>query len=141
MQASPYLLAFLAMCCYASLAPLSKKLTLDIPPFAFIATTMIFLCAYGVIASFFVDKGFSYSKIEPATWGKLAIFSLVNFVGFFVYLYAIRHIAVAQYQIIYLASPVVGGLIAYLILSEGFKMQYLYSLPFIGIGLYIALKS
>jgi len=136
----PYFLAFVAMCFYASLTPLSKKLTIDIPPFAFICITMMFLSVYGLIASFLIDKDFSLSKMEPTAWLSLAAFSLVNFIGFFLYLYALKNIPSTHYQLIYLGAPVVGGILAYFILQEEFKMQYLYSLPFIAVGLYIALK-
>ncbi len=138
----PYILAFIAVTCYASLTPLAKKLvTGEIPPLALIATSMIFLSVYAIIASLFFEKDFSFSKIETTTWLGIAAFSFINFVGFALYLMAIKDIPVTQYQIIFLISPIITGFIAYLILSEEFKMQYIYSLPFIGIGLYIALKS
>lgn len=141
MNPSPHLAAFLAVTCLAVLPVLAKKLQLDVPPFAFIAITMAGLCVFASIASFCVEKEFSVLAMNTKIWMGLILFSAVNFVGFAIYLFAIRKIPVAHYQLIGLATPIVGAVFAFWLLGEKFKPQYLIGLVFIAAGLFIALSK
>jgi len=141
MNISPYLLAFFAMACYALLQVLAKKLQFDTPPLAFIAVTMAFLCVFAAIASFYIEKDFSIQKMDQKMWIGLIVFSVVNFIAFTAYLVVITKIPVTEYQLIGLATPVVGAIFAYWMLGEEFKFQYLVGLVFIAIGLFIALRK
>ncbi len=136
----PYLFAFVAIGCYASLPPLAKKMMLgQVPPFAFIGITMAILSALSFSACFAVEKKFSFQSLGWSEWKGLVFFAFVNFLGFTLYLFAIKNIAVAHYQIIGLITPLIGGLLAYFILREPFYGKYLISILFMGIGLYFAL--
>ncbi len=138
---TPYLVGLVAVTCYAALTPLAKKLQLDIPPFAFMGITMGFLCAISLCISFGIEKDFSFLKLNIKTWAGLLGFSIVNLIGFAAYLTAIEKFPATQYQLLYLASPIVAGVLAYILLREPFRLQYLYGLVFIAAGLFIALRG
>lgn len=138
---STYSMAFFAMGCYAFMPVLLKKLQLDIPPLRLIAITMAVLCIFAATASFCFEKDSSILKLTPKMWAGMVFFGLVNFVGFAVFMIVIAKIPVAQYQLIGLATPIVGGAFAYWMLDENFKPQYFYGLAFISIGLFIALRG
>lgn len=137
----PYLTAFVAISCYAMLSPIAKKMQLDVPPLAFIAITMFFLCLFSAALSFITERNFSIQSISGVTWGWLGLFAFTNLMAFFFYLSALKQMPVAEYQLIFLISPIVGGMLAYFMLGEEFKTQYLIGLPIIGLGLYIALMK
>jgi drug/metabolite transporter (DMT)-like permease len=137
----PYFLAFFAMICYAVMPVLLKKLQLEVPPLATMATTMLFLFLFSTAASLCFERDFSILKISPKTWGNLIFFGFVNFIGFAVFMLAIAKIPVVHYQLIGIVAPVLSGIFAYWLLKEDFRPQYLYGLVFIGIGLFIALRE
>ena len=138
---APYFISFFAVVCYAALTPLAKKLQLDIPPFAFIGIASAILCALAVLISLCFEKNFSVLKLSPGTWMSFTIFALVNLAGYAFYLTAISKVPATQYQLIYLVSPIVTAFLAYVLLHEAFKLQYLYGLIFIGAGLFTALRG
>lgn len=137
----PYIIAFLAISCYASLAIINKKVISDIPSFSYIGITMLLLSFLGFCASFIYEKGFSFTGISVKNWTLMIGLAVINFVGFALLLNAITKIPVVEYQIIAVMTPVVGGLLAFLFLSEALTMRYLIGLIFIAIGLYISLKK
>lgn len=137
----PYIYAFIAMFAYASLGVLAKKVGDAVTPFMFIAISTFFVAAFSIVIAFFHPKEMSLTEISMPSWTILFIFSVVNLVAYAFFLWAIKGITVAEYQLIYLLSPVVGGLLAYAIVQEPFKLQYLVGLAFMGVGLYIALKK
>jgi len=102
---------------------------------------MAFLTVIAGGASYFFEKNFTLSIINTPTWFTLASFAAINFTGFAVMLFAISKIPVVEYQIIAVITPIIGGILAYFILSEGLSLKYFIGLAFIGIGLYIALKK
>jgi drug/metabolite transporter (DMT)-like permease len=136
-----YAIAVAAVICYGLLGPIAKKLQLNIPPFATIAITMFMLCAYATIASLFFEKDFSIAKISPRGWLGLVAFSAINFAAFAFYLIVIAKMPVTHYQLITLIGPIAGGILAYFLLGEMFKPQYLYGLMFIALGLFVALRG
>jgi drug/metabolite transporter (DMT)-like permease len=138
---STYLLAFFAMACYAFMPVLLKRLQIEIPPLMLIAITMAVLCALAAGASFFFEKTPQILTINPKMWAGMVFFGVVNFIGFAVFMIVIAKIPVAHYQLIGLATPIVGAAFAYWMLGEEFKIQYLVGLVFIAIGLFIALRQ
>src|SRR5690606_15098453 len=144
MTSSPvifYCVAFLAITGYAVLPVMAKFMQASIPSFGFIAITMVFLSLMAAATSYFFEKDFSLSAIPASSWVWLIGFSLVNCAAFALMLLSIKHIPVAEYQLIQLATPLIGGLLAYILLKEGFNPKILIGMAFTGIGLYIALKK
>ena len=137
----PYLIAFLAVSCYASLAIFNKKTMADIPSFSYIAITMLILSLIGFCASLIYEKDFSSTNISPKNWLLMVGLSSVNFGGFALLLNALGKMPVVEYQIIAVTTPIVGGFLALLFLSETLTIRYFIGLIFIGFGLYIALKK
>lgn len=113
----------------------------DIPPFSYIAITMLLLSGIGFVASFFFEKDFSFSSISEKNWSLIISLSTINFIGFALLLNAISKIPVVEYQIIAVMTPIVGGLLALIFLSEALTVRYFIGLVFIAIGLYISLKK
>ncbi len=140
MQAlTPYLIGFAAMSCYAALSSIAKKTLPEIPSLTFVAVTSGLLSLVATCCAFFFDKGFSLTSLKMNTWGGLFVFSAVNFVGFALYMTTIKRIPVAEYQMIYIFSPIIAAFFALLLLGEPFKMRYLAGLAVMGLGLFIAL--
>lgn len=142
MNLAVYATGLFAICCYAALPSISKKmLSGGVPPFAFIAVTMVFLATFSAIASYFVEKDFALSKLGAHGLTGLLIFSLVNFVGFSTYLYVITKMPVTHYQLLGLAGPIIGCYVAYLMLNEPIKPQYFIGLLVVAAGFYIAVRD
>ena len=135
-----YVMAFFAMACYALMPVVLKKLQLDVPPLRLISITMAGLCALALAASLILEKDYSFAKVTPKMWTGMMMFSVLNLIGFGVMLLVIAKIPIVEYQLVGLATPVVGALFAYWMLGEEFKLQYLVGLFFIGIGLFVALR-
>jgi len=134
--------AVLAISCYASLAPISKKLQLaNVPSFAFMGITQSLLAALAFTALIITKKNFSINTLDRTAWTSLVTFSTVNFVGFTLYLYAITKMPVSEYQLFGLLTPLIGAIIAFFLLGEPFKLRYFIGGIFVAIGLFIALKD
>ena len=138
---NPYFAAFAAITGYAALIVIAKKVQLDIPSFSFIAITMALLTLFSAIVAFIYEKDFSITNLSQANWIWLISFSLINLVAFSLLLFAISKIPVVEYQIIAVITPIIGGSLGYLILSEALTARYFIGLIFIAIGLYISLKK
>lgn len=137
-----YALAFLAMVGYSILPPLAKKFQYDVGPYSLIAFTMFFLCLFAFFSAQTFEKNPMQvmSSLTLANWIGFAGFAFINLIAFSLMLGSLKVIPVAHYQLIFLLSPIVAGLISAPLLGEPFKIQYLIGLPFVAVGLYIALK-
>ncbi|MDH5721749.1 MAG: DMT family transporter [Alphaproteobacteria bacterium] len=140
-NAFPYLVAFLAVTFYACLPVIAKKMNADIPPFAFIALTMLGLSLCGFFSSIAFEKSFVFSELQIDIYLWILLFAILNFFGFFLSLYAISQIPLVKYQMINMILPVITGILAFLILLEPFKARYLIGIVFIAIGIFIALSD
>lgn len=134
----PYLIAFLAVSCYALLGPIAKKVGMDLPPFTFIATSSIILAVPAAFIGYFFERDKILSSEINIHWNWLIAFSLINLVGYVLYLLAIRRLPIAQYDMFGIMMPIIGGLFAVFLLKEPFHARYLASLLFMAVGLYIA---
>lgn len=140
--AIPYLIAFIAISCYASLTVLSKKVMPDIPSFSFIAITMFILAGLATAAALMYEhKDFSPTTLSLKSWGWIIGFSLINFAGFGLYLYAIKFMPIAHYQTIGLALPLVGGLLAFVLLEEVLTLRFFAGFLIAAFGIFIAVKK
>lgn len=95
-----YAVGFIAICCYALLVVISKKVQNSIPPFAFIALTMFVLMSLALIATAMFERSFSIGSLDRTTLLWILLFGIVNLAGFALYLTAISGIPVAHYQLI-----------------------------------------
>ena len=139
----PYLIAFFAVCSYASLPPLAKKsLSEDITGFQLIVLNSIFLALLGLIAIIFTDKDFSaFKNLTADLWFWALLWAGLNFLGFALYLYAIDRMPVVNYQIMFLTMPVIGSTLAYFLLSETISLKQVIGGIIVAIGVYIAIKK
>ena len=139
---APYLIAVSAICCYASLSVIAKKMIPEIPSYTFIGVSMAILSILSFVAGYFFEqKNFSFSSLSYKSWIWIAAFSLINFIGFVLYLMAIKDMPVAHYQTIALISPLIGGLIAFFILQESLSIKFFVGFFIAAIGIYITLKK
>ncbi|MBN8521194.1 MAG: EamA family transporter [Alphaproteobacteria bacterium] len=136
-----YLAAGSAIALYASLGVLAKRVFADIPGFSFIAITMFMLTTLSGIAAFMYDKNFQMSSLTPSTWGWVVLFAVTNFIAFSVHLWVLARLPVAEYQIMAVVTPLIGGLLAFLILQEPLSWRYVVGLAIAAVGITIALKK
>jgi len=138
-----YIIGFLAMCCYASLAPIAKKLTNDgLTSFYLIFLNSAFLFVFSTIALLYNNGNFEVlKKISLPTWGYITLWAFINFIGFALYIWAIGKIPVASYQIMYLATPIVGAILAYFLLSETIQTKQIVGGLIVAFGVYIAIRK
>ena len=141
MNLGVYLVGIFSVFCYAGLSALSKKVLSGIPLFAYISVTMILLGLFSGAASVFYEKDFSLAKLTVPVWGGMLLASTINFIAIAAYLYAIERMPITHYQLMYILSPVIGGIVAYFLLNEPFKPQALVGLLLMGAGLFVAVRD
>lgn len=125
---------------YALLPVIAKKLQLgDLPALALMAMTQFLLACIACAALFLTRPEFSFTTIDRKTWLYIAGFASINFLGFWLYLYAVARSPVTEYQLVGMLTPIFGACFAYLLLGETFKPRYAAGLAFIILGLCIAL--
>ena len=137
-----YIIAFLAMCSYASLPPIAKKIASSgFEGFSLIFVNSIFLLFFSFIAILCSGQNFDVlKKISLSTWGWVALWAFINFVGFAFYIWAINKIPVVNYQIMYLASPLIAALIAFFLLNEGLELKQLLGGLLVAAGIFITIR-
>jgi drug/metabolite transporter (DMT)-like permease len=138
-----YIIAFLAMTSYASLGAMAKKISAEgISGYQLIFLNSILLGVFGLIAILLTDRDFAvYKNLQASTWGWIILWAGMNFLGFVLYLYAIQRIPVTEYQIMYLASPIIAAILAFVILSEPFQLKHLIGGIIVAVGVYIAIRK
>ncbi len=135
-----YGIGFAAVAFYAVLPAIAKKLEVSIPPFAFIAITMMLLGALALVLSLLFEKQFHFANLGRYELSWLFIFSFINLIGFALFLKAIMSIPVAHYQLIYGAlPPLIGAFFAYIWFGEQMTLRFFIAIPFVLAGLAIAL--
>jgi|GEM_PF-1606927 len=139
----PYVIAFFAVCSYASLAPLAKKIIGEgITGFQLIVLNSVFLGVLGLIAILFTDRDFSaFKNMTPDLWLWSLLWACLNFLGFALYLYAIDRMPVVNYQIMFLTMPIIGSTLAYFLLSETINLKQIIGGIIVAVGVYIAIKK
>lgn len=137
-----YLCGVFGVIFYSFLAPISRKFALGgFPPFAFMATSMFFLCLYASIATFVFEQNFSLSSVSRSAWLQLAVFAFLNFIGFFLYVKAIAGIPAVHYQILGMLTPVFGGAFAWFLLKESVDWRMFAGFLIMCLGLFVALSG
>jgi drug/metabolite transporter (DMT)-like permease len=135
----PYVTALIAVVCYAALGPLLKKVGLELPTFLVIgiSSTMLALGAFAIHLCTHGRAGFIVPD-RSEFLGFLALTS-VNLLGWSLYLYSIKLIPVAQYDMMAGFGIVLTAFFAALLLDEPIHRRYIPASLFIIVGLYIAI--
>lgn len=134
----PYIITIFAVTCYAMLGPIAKKVGLHLPPFTFIAVSSGIITIIAGLVGYFTERNKVLEALHSINWGWLITFSLINMVGYVLYLVAIRKVPIAQYEMFGIMMPIIGGLFAVFLLKEPFHARYLLALGFMAIGIGIA---
>jgi drug/metabolite transporter (DMT)-like permease len=135
----PYVTAFIAVICYAAIGPVIKKAGLELPTFLVIGISSTML-AIGAFAILFFSQG-KAGFIVPSRsdfFGFLA-FTCLNLLGWALYMYSIKLIPVAQYDMIAGFGILLTACFAALLLKEPIHFRYLPAAFFILVGLLIAI--
>ena len=139
MNLIPYVLGIGAVCFYSLLTPLSKKFQVDVPPFAFVAISSLFLGTVSLLCSVTLEREFSWKAMTGSSWKNMAIFSMINFIGYIAYLKAVKGIPAANYQLLYILSPVFVAVFAYFLLHEKIELRQIIGFVLMGGGLCVAI--
>jgi drug/metabolite transporter (DMT)-like permease len=135
-----YGFAIAAVALYALQPIMAKKLQLSIPPFAFIAITMLVLAILALCASLIFEKQFKITQLQSSHVILLVAFGVVNLFSFWFFLKAISGIPTAHYQIIGgTLAPILTALFAFAFIGEGITARFFLAIPLAAAALYIAI--
>ena len=137
-----YVVALIAMIFYAVLTPISKKLTIDgLTGFYIILINSVMLGTLSVAAILLTGNNFdALKKMSLNTWFFASALGIINFIGFALYIWAVARIPATEYQIMYLASPLVVAIVAYFLLSEPLQLKHLIGGVIVALGIYISIR-
>jgi len=137
----PYLIAFLAMSGYATLGTLTKKAgQFGLDGAALIFVNSISLALFCLITFLFLPKQEVFRTLPLEGWAWAIGAAFVNFVAFALYVWAINNVPVVEYQIMYLASPIIAATLAFLLLSEPIALKHIIGGSIVALGVYIAVR-
>jgi drug/metabolite transporter (DMT)-like permease len=135
----PYFTALIAVICYGAIGPILKKAGLNLPIFLLVGVASTLL-AIGAFVILFVTEGRSgFFLPDRSKLGWLSIFAVINLLGWGLYMYSIRSIPVAQYDMIAGLGILVTAFFAALLLNEPLHLRYIPAAVLIMLGLYIAI--
>ena len=135
-----YVVAFVSVSFYALMGPLGKKASQELSTFTMMSITSFVLFVGSFICSVVIDKQ-NWTKFELINVNSsLIAYIVANFVGYFTFITALKHIPVMHYEIIYMICPLVAGICAYFLLGEQWDNKYIVSIILVSIGVYIAIK-
>lgn len=135
----PYLTAFISVVCYGAVGPIIKKTGAAMPTFLFIgiSSTLLAIGAFVMLLLTEGRAGFLLPGRSKVT--GFVLFTVINLVGWVLYMYSIKHIPVAQYDMIAGLGILVTAFFASMILGEPMHLRYIPAAIFILIGLRIAI--
>jgi drug/metabolite transporter (DMT)-like permease len=120
---------------------LLKRASQSIPPFAAMSISMAILLALSCAGTFFLEKTFAWDmRQSPASFTAIVLVGFVNAAAFWCLLSAFSHVAVWQYQMFALLTPIFAAFFSYWIVGEPITWRLFAGLGFVGIGLFIALR-
>jgi drug/metabolite transporter (DMT)-like permease len=134
----PYLTAFLAVTCYAAAGPIIKKTTGTLPTFLFIGISSVLLAVGSFIALFFTEGRAGFFIPDRSKMLGFVSFAVINLIGWALYMYSIKLIPVAQYDMIAGLGILLTAFFAAVLLNEPIHVRYIPAFIFIMVGLYIA---
>jgi drug/metabolite transporter (DMT)-like permease len=134
----PYVTALIAVICYAAIGPLIKKAGLDLPTFLVVGISSSMI-AVGAFCILFLTQG-KAGFIVPNRAELLSFsgFTVLNLIGWALYMYSIKQIPVAQYDMIAGFGILLTAYFASLLLREPMHFRYIPAALFKLVGLYIA---
>lgn len=134
-----YLAAFAAVICYAAVGPMMKKTGLELPTFLFIGISSTLLAIGAFVVLFITEGRAGFFVPERSKLTGFLIFASMNLVGWWLYMFAIKLIPVAHYDMIAGFSILLTAFFASLLLNEPMHLRYFPAAIFIMVGLYIAI--
>jgi drug/metabolite transporter (DMT)-like permease len=135
----PYLAAFLAVICYAAVGPVIKKTGLGLPNFLFIGISSGMLALGAFVLLFLTEGRQGFFLPDRSKIVGFVSFASINLVGWMLYMYSIKLIPVAQYDMIAGLGILFTAVAAAILLNEPMHLRYIPAALFIIIGLYIAI--
>ncbi len=67
-------------------------------------------------------------------------FIIINLFAFLFYTHALQRIPSTEYQIMYLFSPIIVAILAFLILTESLHLKYFIGGSIVALGVYITIR-
>jgi drug/metabolite transporter (DMT)-like permease len=135
----PYITAFFAVVCYGAIGPIIKKTGDSLPTFLFIGICSLMLAAGSFLALLASEGRAGFFVPDRSKLPGFVAFAVINLIGWALYMYSIRLIPVAQYDMIAGLGILVTAFFASALLNEPLHLRYIPAFIFIIIGLYIAL--
>jgi drug/metabolite transporter (DMT)-like permease len=135
----PYITAFLAVICYGAVGPIIKKTCATLPTFLFIGICSLMLAIGSFLALLATEGRAGFFVPDKSKFLGFFAFAAINLVGWALYMYSIKLIPVAQYDMIAGLGILVTAFFASALLNEPIHLRYIPAFIFIMIGLYIAL--
>ena len=135
----PYFTAFIAVVCYGVVGPIIKKTGAAMPTFLFIGISSTMLAVGAFVMLLLTEGRAGFVLPERSKLTGFLVFAVINLVGWVLYMYSIKHIPVAQYDMIAGLGILVTAFFASVILGEPMPLRYLPAAIFILIGLRIAI--
>ena len=135
-----YLIAASSAVLYGILAVIAKYTKDTVPPFAFIAMTMLLLGTMSLIISLSTERWFGSKTFSTTALYAVAAFAIINLIGFWLYLTGIRGIPVSHYVVLTQITPLVAAVGAYFFLGEAIALRFFIGLPLVALGVWVALS-
>jgi drug/metabolite transporter (DMT)-like permease len=133
-------LALLTVTVYSLMHVIAKS-QIQVKPLLFIGISMGLVALFAIATALATDGPAAFTGLSLSLVGWLCVYAIVNLAGFLLYLAVIGKMPIMQYQVIALTGPIIGGLLAFTLLREPLSTNLFLSLPFFGIGIYIALAK
>lgn len=139
-----YVVGFMAMVCFSSLPVIIKKVTgygLDGPHLIMVNALSLSLLAFITILIVHHGDLQVIRKMGSYTWLWVGIYTVVNFAALSCFIWSVKHISPTEYQIMFLASPLVVALLGFILLHEPLELKHLIGGIFVAFGIYITIKG
>ncbi len=138
-----YFLAFLGVSLSASLSVIGKKvLTSGVDGFTYIGITTAILSVLAFFGSALSFGGkINLSGVTNVSMGWMLVMAIINFIAFYIYTIVIKDMAVTQYEIISIVTPIIAAFLAYFLLNEAILFKHILGATIVGAGLYVALHK
>jgi drug/metabolite transporter (DMT)-like permease len=123
---------------YAVIYPLLKKAGLN--PFATILLQISFLWL-SILPVFYFTHSFKNIFLNGNALFLLALAGIINAIGFYASVRAYSYLPIWQISLLFAAiSPIIGSIVAYVLLNEPITAKLFIGLAFVLAGLTIALR-
>ena len=138
-----YIAGFLAMACFSTLPIVIKRVTslgLNGSHLILVNALMLALLSMVTIAVMHQNSYQIFKKIPISTYGWVALYTLFNFTALTLFIWSMQRISTTEYQIMFLASPLIVALLAFFLLNEPLQLKHLIGGIFVAIGIVITVR-